>query len=102
LFFRGRPSTAQPFRTPGPYRYVRHPLDVGWMTAFWFTPWMTAGHQVFALGTPAYILLPVVHAERDLGPRRPEYATYRSRVPTFIPRLPALRSASAVRIAPAR
>jgi protein-S-isoprenylcysteine O-methyltransferase Ste14 len=44
---------------PGPYKYVRHPLYVGWLFAFWATPTMTVTHLVFALVTTAYILLAI-------------------------------------------
>src|SRR6476660_963539 len=30
LYLRGRPYTPLAFRTPGPYRFVRHPLYIGW------------------------------------------------------------------------
>ena len=41
LYFRGRPYTPLPFGTPGFYRFVRHPLYVGWLLGFWATPHMT-------------------------------------------------------------
>jgi protein-S-isoprenylcysteine O-methyltransferase Ste14 len=41
LQLRGRPYTALQFKTPVLYRYVRHPLYVGWFFAFWATPTMT-------------------------------------------------------------
>jgi len=34
LYLRGRPYTPLAFRTPGLYRWVRHPLYVGWLLAF--------------------------------------------------------------------
>jgi len=87
LNFRGMPSTPMPFRTPGPYRVVRHPLYVGWLTAFWCVPTMTASHLLFALGTTAYILLAVRFEERDLARHHPEYVVYQERVPMLIPRI---------------
>jgi steroid 5-alpha reductase family enzyme len=64
---RGRPYTALPFKTPGPYRLVRHPLYVGWFFAFWATPTMTATHLLFAVMTTAYILV-AIRLDRRTGP----------------------------------
>ena len=91
LYFRGRPYTALPFKTPGPYRLVRHPLYVGWFFAFWCAPTMTAAHLVFALMTTAYILIAIQLEERDLIDAHPEYADYRRRVPMVVPRLASAR-----------
>jgi protein-S-isoprenylcysteine O-methyltransferase Ste14 len=82
----GRPYNAIGFRTPGPYRYVRHPLYVGWLFAFWATPTMTVSHLVFALMTTAYILVAIRFEERDLMDHLGEaYREYRGRVPMLIP-----------------
>jgi len=86
LQFRGRPYTFLPFKTPGPYRLVRHPLYVGWFFAFWCTPTMSAAHLVFALMTSAYILIAIRLEERDLVAAHPEYDDYRRRVPMLVPR----------------
>jgi protein-S-isoprenylcysteine O-methyltransferase Ste14 len=87
LYFRGRECTPLGFVTPGPYQYVRHPLYVGWLTAFWATPTMTAAHLVFALGTTAYILVAIYFEERDLTEAHGRaYAEYRQRVPMLVPR----------------
>ena len=85
LHLRGRPYEPLPFKTPGLYRLVRHPLYVGWFFAFWATPTMTATHLLFAVATTAYILIAIRLEERDLVHFHPEYAEYRSRVPMLIP-----------------
>jgi len=86
LYLRGRPNTPLAFRTPGPYRLVRHPLYVGWLLAFWATPTMTVAHLVFALATTGYILAAIQLEERDLIVAHGDvYRRYRSRVPMLVP-----------------
>lgn len=86
LSLRGRPYTALPFGTPGPYRLIRHPLYMGWFFAFWMTPTMTAAHLLFAVVTTAYILVAIQFEERDLvRALGRDYEDYRRRVPMLIP-----------------
>lgn len=87
LAFRGIPYTPLRFATPGPYRLVRHPLYIGWLTVFWAAPTMTAAHLLFSLGMMAYILAAIRWEERDLVCAHPEYASYRRRVPMLLPRV---------------
>ncbi|MGQ7958228.1 methanethiol S-methyltransferase [Pseudomonas sp. SP16.1] len=89
----GRPYTALPFKTPGAYKLVRHPLYLGWFFAFWCTPEMSATHLLFALATSAYILLAIVFEEHDLMRAHPEYRGYRQQVPMLLPRLRGKRKA---------
>jgi methanethiol S-methyltransferase len=86
LYLVGKPYTAPAFTTPGPYRYVRHPIYVGWLFAFWATPTMTLTHLVFALATTAYILVGIALEERDLVDEFGDtYRDYRRRVPGLVP-----------------
>ena len=48
LFWRNKPYTDLPFRTPAAYAHVRHPLYLGWGLLFWAIPTMTVGHLLFA------------------------------------------------------
>ncbi len=78
--------THLPFRVPGVYRIVRHPLYVAWILFFWATPTMTVAHLVFAAGLTAYILIAIPFEERDLVAHHGEqYKRYRKQVPALIP-----------------
>ena len=92
LALRGRAYVPRPFATPGLYRYVRHPLYVGWFLFFWSTPDMTLGHLLMALGSSAYILVAIVFEERDLLLHfGADYRAWRARTPLFLPRFRAPR-----------
>jgi protein-S-isoprenylcysteine O-methyltransferase Ste14 len=83
---RGRSLPELEFKTPGLYRYVRHPIYLGFILAFWATPVMTIGHLLFAASTAGYILLGIWFEERDLiaqfGQR---YEQYRKQVGMLLP-----------------
>lgn len=88
LHLRGKPYTRLRFQLPILYRFVRHPLYVGWLLAFWATPVMTAGHLLFAAGLAVYILIAIQFEERNLVQvHGHHYAEYRRRVPMLIPRV---------------
>lgn len=85
-FMRGEEMSPPEFQVKGFYRYVRHPLNLGFLIAFWSTPHMTLGHLVFALATTGYIFVAMVLEERDLVARFGErYRNYQKRVPRIIP-----------------
>ena len=87
VWFRLRGMEYRPleFQVNGLYRYVRHPLYVGWFFAFWATPNMTVTHLLFAAMTTGYILVAIRLEERDLKDALPAYAEYAERVPMLVP-----------------
>lgn len=85
-FFTGKEFTGLRFVTPGPYKFVRHPIYVGFIVAFWSTPTMTTGHLFFAIMTTAYILVAIQLEERDLMRIHGEqYGNYRKSVSMLTP-----------------
>src|SRR5215472_10634219 len=94
LYLARKPYTYLEFRTPLFYRYVRHPLYVGWLVAFWATPTMTGAHLLFAVLTSVYILTAIGWEEHDLVVvHGSKYQEYQKRVPKLIPSMAAYRDA---------
>jgi protein-S-isoprenylcysteine O-methyltransferase Ste14 len=88
LYLLGRPYTPLVFGTPFFYRYVRHPLYVGWLLTFWAAPVMTVAHMFFAVMTTCYILVAIQFEESDLVTVHGEkYRRYQRDVPMLLPAL---------------
>ena len=86
LYFQRRPYAPVSFVTRGLYKFVRHPIMLGFLIAFWATPVMTLGHLMFAVVTTAYILVALQLEEHDLlEADRPTYERYRRTTPMLIP-----------------
>ncbi len=86
FYFIGKKYEPLPFRTPFFYKYVRHPLYLGFMIAFWATPTMTAAHLFFALMTTGYMLTAIRFEENDLIKHfGSNYLDYKQTAPMLIP-----------------
>jgi protein-S-isoprenylcysteine O-methyltransferase Ste14 len=84
---RDREAERPALRQPLLYKWVRHPLYLGFFLAFWATPEMTAGHLLLAAGVSVYMLIAIRYEERDLVDYFGEdYEAYRRNVGMLLPR----------------
>jgi protein-S-isoprenylcysteine O-methyltransferase Ste14 len=82
----GREMPMPRFRTPLYYKFVRHPIYLGFIIAFWAAPVMSVGHLLFAAVTTAYIFAGIFLEERDLVDLfGDDYRRYKDRVSMLLP-----------------
>src|SRR5213594_4683567 len=79
----GRPL--EPFRPTGPFLWVRHPVELAFLIAFWATPRMSVGHHLFACVMTFYTFLGIDHEDRRmLELHGAGYAEYMKKVPQIL------------------
>lgn len=82
----GRAPHEAPFGQRFLYRYVRHPIMLGFLLVFWVTPRMTLGHLLFAALATVYVAIGIHFEERNMAEAiGPQYEEYRRRVPAVLP-----------------
>ena len=86
MHYRSQPYQPVGFRKVFLYNFVRHPIMLGFIIAFWATPHMSLGHLLFAVATTAYIFIALHFEERDLVAQLgATYVEYRAQVSMIIP-----------------
>jgi protein-S-isoprenylcysteine O-methyltransferase Ste14 len=84
--FHEREPIEAPFSERSIYRWVRHPLMLGFIVAFWSAPTMSQGRLLFAVVTTVWILIAIQIEERDLLQFLGDpYRRYRERTPMLLP-----------------
>jgi protein-S-isoprenylcysteine O-methyltransferase Ste14 len=66
---RGLPISMLPpprLAVSGPYRYMRHPIYLGWVLMVFGAPTMTMGRVLFATISAAYLVVAIPIEERSL------------------------------------
>jgi protein-S-isoprenylcysteine O-methyltransferase Ste14 len=81
---RGQAVPRRDFRTPGAYRYMRHPVYLSFLGLVWFTPVVTADRAILIGIWTAYVFVGSYLKDRRLGQALGEpYLRYVSDVPAY-------------------
>jgi len=70
------------------YHWIRHPMMLGILIAFWSVPMMTLGHLVFSLGMTVYVVIGMYFEEKGLARELGEtYTSYQKETKKIIPKV---------------
>ena len=76
-----RPSASETLQITGPYRWVRHPLYLGWLLAVFGAAHMTGDRLAFAAMSSIYLFVAIPWEERSLARTFGEqYEAYKQQV----------------------
>ena len=76
-----RPSASEALQITGPYRWVRHPLYLGWLLVVFGAAHMTGDRLAFAATSSIYLVVAIPWEERSLTHAFGEkYAAYKQQV----------------------
>lgn len=82
----GAAAPAAVFRPSGPFLWVRHPVELALLVAFWSAPLLTVGHLLFAALMTVDVLVGIdLEDRRLLAEGGPGYLEYARRVPQILP-----------------
>ncbi|KAF3984350.1 MAG: hypothetical protein HFP81_02530 [Methylococcales symbiont of Hymedesmia sp. n. MRB-2018] len=88
LYFVKKTYTDVTFAEKLVYRWIRHPMMLGFMIAFWALPTMTVGHLVFSIGMSVYVLIGIHFEEKGLAKSLGQtYMDYQKRTSKIIPKV---------------
>ena len=74
-------AEAGELRIVGPFRFVRHPIYLGWMMMVFAAPHLTVNRLVFAVVSSAYLILAIPWEEKSLvAAHGDRYRAYQQRV----------------------
>lgn len=86
LYAKGQAYTPLKFTDVWFYQWLRHPMMLGLLLAFWSTPVMTVSHLIFSIGMSIYIFVGISFEEKDLIELLGDnYVQYRQKTPMIFP-----------------
>jgi len=88
LYFVKKTYTDVTFAENLVYRWIRHPMMLGLLIAFWALPTMTVGHLVFSIGMSVYVLVGIYFEEKGLVKALGQtYVDYQKRTAKIFPKV---------------
>lgn len=88
LYFLKNSYTSVKFTERLFYHWIRHPMMLGILIAFWAIPVMSAGHLLFSIGMSAYVFVGIYFEEKGLAKSiGNEYEEYQKRTSKIIPKI---------------